>query len=31
VRAPFGQEPDWAVTSIDLDLDQLLARVAPAA
>ena len=23
---PFTQEPDWAVTSINLDLDQLLAR-----
>ena len=30
VTKPFGQEPDWAVTSINLDLDQLLARaVAP--
>ena len=26
VRHPFTQEPDWAVTSINLDLDQLLAR-----
>jgi len=26
VRQPFTQEPDWAVTSINLDLDQLLAR-----
>ena len=26
VRNPFSQEPDWAVTSINLDLDQLLAR-----
>jgi hypothetical protein len=25
VRQPFTQEPDWAVTSINLDLDQLLA------
>jgi superfamily II DNA or RNA helicase len=25
---PFTQEPDWAVTSINLDLDQLLARSA---
>jgi superfamily II DNA or RNA helicase len=25
VRKPFAQEPDWAVTSINLDLDQLLA------
>ena len=26
VRNPFTQEPDWAVTSINLDLEQLLAR-----
>lgn len=26
VTKPFTQEPDWAVTSINLDLDQLLAR-----
>ena len=26
VRHPFTQEPDWAVTSINLDLDQLLAH-----
>ena len=26
VRNPFTQEPDWAVTSINLDLDQLLAK-----
>ena len=26
VRNPFSQEPDWAVTSINLDLEQLLAR-----
>jgi hypothetical protein len=26
VRQPFTQEPDWAVTSINLALDQLLAR-----
>ncbi len=26
VRNPFSREPDWAVTSINLDLDQLLAR-----
>jgi len=26
VRQPFTQEPDWAVTSINLDLDALLAR-----
>ena len=26
VTKPFSQEPDWAVTSINLDLDALLAR-----
>ncbi|HDR9039081.1 TPA: DUF3883 domain-containing protein [Burkholderia vietnamiensis] len=26
VTKPFTQEPDWAVTSINLDLDQLLVR-----
>ena len=26
VTKPFTQEPDWAVTSINLDLDQLLAK-----
>jgi hypothetical protein len=26
VRTPFTQEPDWAVTSINLDLGQLLAK-----
>jgi hypothetical protein len=26
VRRPFNQEPDWAVTSINLELRQLLAR-----
>jgi hypothetical protein len=26
VHKPFTQEPDWAVTSINLDLDQLLAK-----
>ena len=26
VKNPFTQEPDWAVTSINLDLDQLLAH-----
>lgn len=31
VRKPFTQEPDWAVTSINLDLDQLLARAQPPA
>lgn len=30
VRRPFTQEPDWAVTSINLDLDQLLGRSEPA-
>jgi hypothetical protein len=29
VRRPFTQEPDWAVTSINLDLDALLARSEP--
>jgi superfamily II DNA or RNA helicase len=29
VRQPFTQEPDWAVTSINLDLDALLARSSP--
>jgi hypothetical protein len=26
VRKPFTKEPDWAVSSINLDLAQLLAR-----
>ena len=26
VRCPFTQEPDWAVTSINLDLNELLKR-----
>jgi hypothetical protein len=26
VTKPFTQEPDWAVTSINLDLNQLLAK-----
>ena len=26
IKKPFTQEPDWAVTSINMDLDQLLAR-----
>ena len=26
ISKPFTQEPDWAVTSINLDLDQLLAK-----
>jgi hypothetical protein len=26
VRKPFRQEPDWAVTSINLDLDELLKK-----
>lgn len=30
VRRPFTQEPDWAVTSVNLDLLQLLARSEPA-
>jgi superfamily II DNA or RNA helicase len=30
VRRPFTQEPDWAVTSINLDLDALLARATAA-
>lgn len=29
VRRPFTQEPDWAVTSINLDLDQILDRAVP--
>lgn len=27
VTRPFAQEPDWAVTSINLDLNELLGRV----
>ncbi|WP_312263158.1 helicase-related protein [Candidatus Igneacidithiobacillus taiwanensis] len=30
VREPFSQEPDWAVSSINLDLDALLARATAA-
>lgn len=30
VTKPFSQEPDWAVSSINLDLDQLLARATAA-
>ena len=26
IRTPFTQEPDWAVTSINLDLDELIAK-----
>lgn len=26
IRNPFSKEPDWAVSSINLDLEQLLAR-----
>jgi len=26
VSRPFTQEPDWAVTSVNLDLDELLSR-----
>ena len=29
IRRPFTQEPDWAVTSINLDLEALLARSEP--
>ncbi|MDW8336962.1 MAG: helicase-related protein [Tepidimonas sp.] len=29
VRRPFTSEPDWAVTSVNLDLDALLARAQP--
>ena len=31
VRQPFTREPDWAVTSINLDLAELLARATPPA
>ncbi len=31
VIKPFTQEPDWAVTSINLNLDQLLAKAGPPA
>ena len=31
VRHPFSQEPDWAVASINLDLQQLLQRAVTAA
>jgi superfamily II DNA or RNA helicase len=30
VRRPFTQEPDWATTSVNLDLRQLLSRAEPA-
>lgn len=30
VTKPFTQEPDWAVTSINLDLDQLLSNAVAA-
>lgn len=30
IRKPFSQEPDWAVTSINLDLEQLMSRAEPA-
>ena len=30
IRKPFTQEPDWAVTSINLDLDALLERATAA-
>jgi len=26
IRNPFNQEPDWAVTSINLDLNQLMGK-----
>ena len=26
IRRPFSQEPDWATTSVNLDLKQLLSR-----
>ena len=29
VRRPFAQEPDWATTSVNLDLKQLLSRAEP--
>ncbi len=29
VRQPFTSEPDWAVTSLSLDIDPLLARATP--
>ncbi|CAG2155515.1 RNA polymerase-associated protein RapA [Cupriavidus yeoncheonensis] len=29
IRNPFTQEPDWAVTSVNLELSQLLARAVP--
>lgn len=29
IRDPFRQEPDWAVSSINLDLDRLLAKASP--
>jgi len=29
VRRPFGREPDFGVTSVNYDLDQLLARATP--
>ena len=29
VRRPFTREPDWAVTSLNLDLDALLAQAEP--
>jgi len=31
VRNPFSKEPDWAVTSINLDLEELLKRSKPCA
>jgi hypothetical protein len=29
IRRPFAQEPDWATTSVNLDLKQLLSRAEP--
>jgi hypothetical protein len=29
IRRPFTQEPDWATTSVNLDLKQLLSRAVP--
>jgi hypothetical protein len=29
IRRPFTQEPDWATTSVNLDLKQLLSRAEP--
>ncbi|MBD5801785.1 RNA polymerase-associated protein RapA [Azoarcus sp. Aa7] len=29
IARPFAQEPDWAVTSVNLDLEELLSRAVP--